>query len=746
MGGGGGGGTQTVGHRYFMSVHMGVSAGPVDEIIEIKVGERTAWNGSVTSSTQIIIDQPDLFGGESMEGGIRGSLDVMMGEDDQPINLNIVNRLGGIVPAFRRMVTLFYTGLICCNNPYPKPWNVRIRRNIKGWDGDTWEPGLAVIPLTDPNDVTGAGIHAANPAHILFQCNTNRDWGRQIDRARLDHNSYLTAAQTLFNEQFGLCLRWSRSGTVSEFIQSIINHIGAAQFLSRRTGLLTVRLIRDDYDVSTLPTFDAMSGLLGIDEDSTSSGSITANEVIVTFRSPIDNSDRQVRERNLGAIRAAGGVISTKTDYPGIPTAVLAHRVAARDVRANTAGLRRYSVRVDRRGYALEPGGVFVIKAPERGITQMVLRIGSIDYGTLSAGTVTLTAIQDVFGLPSSGMSQPENPTWTPPDTQPRPVPYHQLYEASYRDLMLPGFNSTVVNEEDSSGYLVSLGARPTSLALNYQLEARIAPEEFALQGMGNFTPFGRLSADLEILETETYITGRSQDWGLIVEGSAALIGDELARVDAFDLLTGAITFGRGCVDTQPRLHTEGTAVWFYENYNGFSSSPWWSGLVINARMLTRTSSAVLPAADAPVDSIKMNNRARRPYLPGKIKVNGVSYPAQAENAASYVMTWAHRDRKLQAEQLIDCHFGDIGPEDGTEYKITIYDSLGVMVKQFVTFDNAISIPYETPEEPEPTDTSHRLTLSSMRDGLSSYQYYSVMLGVGHVVEVEEGEARGDDE
>lgn len=70
-GGGGGGGSQTVGHRYYMSVHMGICAGTVDEIIEIKVGERTAWSGSVTQSTEIYIDQPELFGGESMEGGIR---------------------------------------------------------------------------------------------------------------------------------------------------------------------------------------------------------------------------------------------------------------------------------------------------------------------------------------------------------------------------------------------------------------------------------------------------------------------------------------------------------------------------------------------------------------------------------------------------------------------------------------------------------------------------------------------------
>src|SRR5690606_17792009 len=75
----------TVGYRYYFGIHMGLNLGECDEIIEIKVADRTAWSGSATTNTSIWIDEPELFGGDESEGGIVGTLDVMMGGPDQPV-------------------------------------------------------------------------------------------------------------------------------------------------------------------------------------------------------------------------------------------------------------------------------------------------------------------------------------------------------------------------------------------------------------------------------------------------------------------------------------------------------------------------------------------------------------------------------------------------------------------------------------------------------------------------------------
>ncbi|WP_256986861.1 hypothetical protein [Pseudomonas aeruginosa] len=54
---------QTMGYRYYMGILMGFARGPLDEMVEIKAGDRTAWKGSVMSNQTIQIQAGELFGG-----------------------------------------------------------------------------------------------------------------------------------------------------------------------------------------------------------------------------------------------------------------------------------------------------------------------------------------------------------------------------------------------------------------------------------------------------------------------------------------------------------------------------------------------------------------------------------------------------------------------------------------------------------------------------------------------------------
>jgi len=64
-----GGGSVTVGYHYYMNVHFAIAHGGVDELHEIRIGDRVAWRGNLTSSSSAIINKPELFGGEKKEGG-----------------------------------------------------------------------------------------------------------------------------------------------------------------------------------------------------------------------------------------------------------------------------------------------------------------------------------------------------------------------------------------------------------------------------------------------------------------------------------------------------------------------------------------------------------------------------------------------------------------------------------------------------------------------------------------------------
>lgn len=91
----GGGGDYTAGYRYFFGIHMGVCRGPVDEVVEARVGDRTAWFGNVTQTQKIFVDSPNLFGGEDKEGGVQGDMWVLMGDDAQLAPDELANLIPG---------------------------------------------------------------------------------------------------------------------------------------------------------------------------------------------------------------------------------------------------------------------------------------------------------------------------------------------------------------------------------------------------------------------------------------------------------------------------------------------------------------------------------------------------------------------------------------------------------------------------------------------------------------------------
>lgn len=409
---------QVVGYKYYFGLQMGVSRGPVDEMVEITVGDKVLWQGSITGNTTIDINKPELFGGEKKEGGIQGALDVMFGASDQVATSKLAEMLTGVMPGFRRTFTLFYDGMVCANSPYPKKWAVRARRTIEGWDGDVFRPDIAAIWMAPSVAETEhiESIKAMNPAHIIFECLTNREWGRGLPRAALDIPSFEAVAETLYAEGFGLCLRWTRTDEIQAFVQHVLDHIAGAIFMSRSSGLLTMRLVRGGYDASTLPLFDSESGLLEITEAAVSSSVVTTNEMIVQFREPVMNQDRKVRVTNLASLQSAGGAFnSIERSYPGLPTSDLARRVAQRDLRVSAEGLRRFSITVDRRGWTLEPGGLMRIRDASRHIPETVVRIGKIEDGTLQRGTIKLAVVQDVFAMPEGSFMGEQPGLWRPP-------------------------------------------------------------------------------------------------------------------------------------------------------------------------------------------------------------------------------------------------------------------------------------------------------------------------------------------
>jgi len=325
-GGGKGKKTYTVGYWYGLGMHMALCHGPVDEVTEVIVGEKTAWTGSVTSNGSLVISRRDLFGGEEREGGVDGTLDVMMGGADQAPNAYLQSKLGANIPAFRGVLSVAWRGRVSAMNPYIKPWRFRVKRIPRAW-----HPAYAEINAD------------ANPAHIIRECLTNSTWGMGYPDADIDDASFMAAANTLYAEGFGLSILWDQEQPIEDFILSILRHIDGVLYVHPRTGKFTLRLARNDYNAASLPTLSP-SNVLRIEEFTRPSWGEIVNQVTIQYRDGQTDKDASITVQDIAAIQPQGGVVATTVRYPGISNGTLANRVAMRELKQLSSTLAKVTL------------------------------------------------------------------------------------------------------------------------------------------------------------------------------------------------------------------------------------------------------------------------------------------------------------------------------------------------------------------------------------------------------------------
>lgn len=655
----GGGGDQVTGYRYGLGVHMGVCHGPVDALLAIKVGDREAWSGSITSSTTVAIAKPDLFGGDEKEGGIDGTLDVMMGGDTQGANVYLTQQQGNPQPAYRGILSLVYRGLVSANNPYLKAWAPKVRRILSGWKGGSaWYPEKAAIVL--PN---GAG-QGMNPAHIVYQCITHDAWGMGLGSSVINDASFRAAADVWHAEGLGLCLHWTRSSTVEDFIRTVMDHAGGVLAQNRRTGLFELIPIRGGYSLASLPVFD-QTNVLSLQSYQRPSPVEAVNEITVSFVEVTTGETGSVTVQNLANVQAQGGVIAQTKGYPGIPTADLAVRMAMRDLVAISTPLARVRMTVNRSGYALVPGNVIRLNWPKLGIVDLVLRVLQVNHGEGLNAAITLECAEDVFAMPAKGYVKAPPVSWSDPSSEPAPAAYRYVTEANFYELQQRLGQAAALVLAADAGYITTAAGRPSGDAMSYQVRTRTGSAAYQRQAVGHFVPTGLLSGAISEIATSATV-GQILDRDSIAPGQVAAIGDELVRVDAFNAATGSLTIGRGILDTTPKAHPSGTRVFFLIGaLMGFENVERVDGEIVSVKLLPRTGRGTLGEGAAPVDTVTLDQRQARPYPPGRLRIAGLAYPASVFDQR-LVISWSHRSRVQQ--NLEGDETGNIGPEVGTTY------------------------------------------------------------------------------
>ncbi|MCW7536704.1 phage tail protein [Aquabacterium sp. A7-Y] len=717
MSGGGSKKKVTVGHWYGLGAQLVLCHGPVDAVTEIRVGERVAWSGQATSTTTIGINRLDLFGGEDREGGVEGSVDILMGEPSQGRNAYLQERLGADIPAFRGVVSLVLKRVwVAAMNPYIKPWSVRARRTPRGW----YEQKAAI----------GAD---ANPAHIIRECLTNADWGMGYPAGDMDEASFRAAADTLHAEGFGLSLLWSQEETIESFVLSVLKHVDGVLYVHPRSGLFVLQLARADYQLDRLPIFDP-SNILRIEEFTRPSWGETVNQVTVVYRDAASDKDASVTVQDIAAVQLNGGVVATSLQYPGISHGALATRVAMRELKQLSASLAKCTFIANRQAAALQIGGVVKLSWPPYGIEQLPMRIVRTAYGELASGAVRVDCVQDIFGLPQSVYSAPPPSGWKEPTSEPLPCPQQALFEVPYWWIVqdLTGESDSRLGDiGDLDGLVAVCGSRPSGDAFGFKAMARVGGG-WEDKGQGSFTPTAILAVALPPSGSQVRVS-LANGIGLedVEAGGLALVNGEWLKVASLDRAGAgepAAVFERGLLDTVPVGHPAGSRVWFAEEARHYLQPEYVQGETVRARLLTQTARGTLPLGEAPEMSLTLAKRFIRPYCPGNPRVNSRTYPAAV--AGEIIISWATRNRRTQTAYLVLQTEGEITPEAGQTTTVRFYGETGSL-RRTLTGLAGNSVTWPLAQELADSGLGRvnaklRVEIESLRDGHVSWQKHSI--------------------
>lgn len=559
---------------------------------------------------------------------------------------------------------------------------------------------------------------AMNPAHIVYQALTNQDWGMGYPAGALDDASFRAAALTFYSEGLGLCGQWTRQDTIESFVQEVLSHAGAALGQDPRTGLFRLIPTRGGYDVATLPEFRRGLNVSAVDSFERAALGETVNEVTVQYVDASTGNDGAVTVQHLANVQAQGGVVSQSVRYPMAPTASIAQRLAQRDLTTKASPLCKVKLTTDRSAFGLLPGDVVRWTDAKLGITDMPMRVLQVDYGNLTAGAIKLDLAEDVFGMPATTYLGQQEDGWVEPSTEPQPPAAAQAFEIPYLAIHRAEGGSVANALAQDAGYLGMLAAKAPGVSYGYTLMASVAGGEFEQVGGGEWAASAILAADIGPADTVLPLGGVTDSEEFAV-GALVMIGGgdaaELVRIDSAAPGAASITVGRGVGDTVPGPAgwPIGTRVWVVDDNVGEGVTEYVEGEAVEARASTNAPGGTLPLGASPGGVVTMAARAARPYPPAGLTVGGVAWPVQV--IGDIELAWSHRDRLLQADQLVDQAAGSIGPEAGTTYTVRTY-------LDDVLDDEQTGITGAATMVQPSGNGAARVEVVAVRDGLESWQ------------------------
>jgi len=683
----------TVGYKYHMGLDLCWCMGDGVKLLRLWAGKHLFWEGSLSTVSDISIAKPTLFGGEEEQGGLRGKIRFYPGSFDADRDPYLVLKSDPDVPAYVGQCRTVFSGYT-----YQVPLNavwigtpIALAATISNsafYFGNTTnlEPINAELQrLSSKLDVKYSIMpngKDVNPMELLYVAMTER-WGMlSIDESQIDKPSWIACAKTCYEENLGMSIIVQQPLTGKDLAEEALRIADGIMYQDPTTGKIVAKLIRKDYDMTTLPVL-GMGIVKELTNFSKTTWEGTYNQARVKYRDrDHEYAEKVATAQDFANINFQQKIRNTDISMPGTYLNEAANKLAARQLSLLSVPLYSIEIRCNRKASKLKPGDVFKFEWEPYGITNMVMRVQKVDLGTLTDGTITIHAVQDVYAASVAVFAPPGGSGWVNPVGPPAAVVNPALFELPFE---MSGVAGAIV---------ATLASKTKSIEHGYNVYSGLESADAKLvkgAAVTDFTPTATLLNAFPVttaaIDTAGFVVTAgyhlSDATGVVAQDqfyagdSVALIrssaGDELVAYRSFDGTTAEYV-ARGIYGTVPLSHPAGAKVYFL-SYGFGEENPDEPYVVqpqtIYAKLLTYNGYGEMAKSAATLLNTTVVCKALRPAVPGKVRING-QHPLAltTQQSGTLVMAWAHRNKMLPT--VITQDENSVTAESGTGYNIRV--------------------------------------------------------------------------
>jgi hypothetical protein len=591
---------ETVGYKYSIALALGQFQGECAGMTAIFIGDDKVWDyvtdNSSNPGTVADIDLPELFGGERSGGGFQGRVRCFTGANDQPVSTYLQDRipLQSRWPGFTYVVITNLTetgGAIIGESNQLR--NIRVEFQMFN---ATLENGLN---LTGNKHYIGRD---ANPISAAYKVLNDPDWG--IATNDVNFTNFQTVADTCYTEGIGYSQLVDNETEAYAILAEIEKHIDGYIGPNPTTGLIEVKLARDDYTPAS--EYQATTAnIIDIKNYAKPEWPQTKNEVKIRFvnREKNYNDDHAVAQDMAGRL-ITGRPQSITIRFPGLRDADAANRMVARTSRAYFWPLSKFEMEVDRSAYALRPGDIAIVTHPDINATDLPVRITRVRTGDPVNQTIKLDVVEDIFGDEVGIQAAPPASGWTPATSAPVAISNYDTVFAprwlmAYSDQAIePRLMYLIERDVPNNGWNLQYRYRLTAFGGNFELTVDEGPftsfvkygtirgygspevgmpqlRASANNGTASLAGGGGMYVDGDLASLAGTYNPQDQGDGLLVINPGALNEEfcamQTAVIDGAGIqITGLF---RGIGDSPIFDHDPGEPVWFIDE--GVYMQPW---------------------------------------------------------------------------------------------------------------------------------------------------------------------------